>query len=73
MTSFFLEDIATQNVGFLICLFKSLSASCLVSQVITTTMSFFQFMLYLPSFVGALKIEIPEAALELCQLKIKQL
>ena len=30
-------------------------------------------MLYLSSFVGTLKNEIPEAALELCQLKIKQL
>ena len=30
-------------------------------------------MLYSSSFVGTLKNEIPEAALELCQLKIKQL
>ena len=30
-------------------------------------------MLYWSSFVGALKNETPEAALELCQLKIKQL
>ena len=30
-------------------------------------------MLYSSSSVGALKNEIPEAALELCQLKIKQL
>ena len=30
-------------------------------------------MLYSSSFVGALKKEIPEAALELCQFKIKQL
>ena len=36
-------------------------------------MLFLQFLLYSSSFVGALKIEIPEAALELCQLKIKQL
>ena len=36
-------------------------------------MLFLQVMLYLSSFVGALKNEIPEAALELCQLKIKQL
>ena len=36
-------------------------------------MLFFQFMLYSSSFVGTLKNEIPEAALELCQLKIKQL
>ena len=44
-----------------------------VSQVITATMLFLQFILYLSSFVGTLKNEIPEAALELCQLKIKQL
>ena len=36
-------------------------------------MFFLQFMLYSSSFVGTLKNEIPEAALELCQLKIKQL
>ena len=30
-------------------------------------------MLYSSSFVGTLKNEIPEAALEICQLKIKQL
>ena len=36
-------------------------------------MLFLQFILYSSSFVGALKNEIPEAALELCQLKIKQL
>ena len=30
-------------------------------------------MLYSSSFVGTLENEIPEAALELCQLKIKQL
>ena len=36
-------------------------------------MLFLQFMLYSSSFVGTLKNEIPEAALELCQLKIKQL
>ena len=36
-------------------------------------MLFLQFMLYSSSFVGTLKDEIPEAALELCQLKIKQL
>ena len=36
-------------------------------------MLFLQFMLYSSSFVGTLKSEIPEAALELCQLKIKQL
>ena len=36
-------------------------------------MLFLQFMLHSSSFVGALKTEISEAALELCQLKIKQL
>ena len=37
-------------------------------------MLFLQFMLYSSSFVGTLvKNEIPEAALELCQLNIKQL
>ena len=50
-----------------------LSSPCLLSQVITATMLFLQFMLHSPSFVGALKNEIPEASLELYQLKIKQL
>ena len=36
-------------------------------------MLFLQFMLYLSYFVGTLKNEIPEAAPELYQLKIKQL
>ena len=36
-------------------------------------MLFLYFMLHSSSFVGTLKNEIPEAALELCQLKIKQL
>ena len=44
----------------------------MVLRVITATMLFLQFILYSSSFVGALKIEIPEATLELCQLKIKQ-
>ena len=35
-------------------------------------MLFLQFILYSSSFVGTLKNEIPGAALELCQLKIKQ-
>ena len=35
------------------------------------TMLFLQFILYSSSFVSALKNEIPEVALELCQLKIK--
>ena len=45
----------------------------MVSRVITATMLFLQCILYSSSFVGTLKNEIPEAALELCQLKIKQL
>ena len=49
------------------------SSPYLVSQVITATMLFLQFMLYSSSFVGTLKNEIPEAALELCQLKIQQI
>ena len=44
----------------------------MVSRVITATMLFLQFILYSSSFVGTLKNEIPGAALELCQLKIKQ-
>ena len=40
----------------------------------TATILFLQFMLYSSSSVGTLvKNEIPEAALELCQLNIKQL
>ena len=70
---FFLEDNSTQNVGFLICLFKLSSSPCLVSQVTAATILFLQFMLYSSSSIDALKNEIPEAALELCQLKIKQL
>ena len=45
----------------------------MVSRVITATMLFLQCILYSSSFVGTLKNEIPEAALELYQLKIKQL
>ena len=44
----------------------------MVSRVITATMLFLQCILYSSSFVGTLKNEIPEAALELCQLKLKQ-
>ena len=36
-------------------------------------MFFLQFMLYSSSFVDTLKNEIRDAALELCQLKLKQL
>ena len=42
------------------------------SRLITATMLFLKFILYSSSFVGTLKNEIPGAALELCQLKIKQ-
>ena len=35
-------------------------------------MLFLQFILYSSSFVGTLKNETPGAALELCQLKVKQ-
>ena len=45
----------------------------MVLRVITATiMLFLQFILYSSSFVGTLKNEIPGAALELCQLKLKQ-
>ena len=44
----------------------------MVSPVITATIVFLQFILYSSSFVGTLKNEIPGAALELCQLKLKQ-
>ena len=72
MTDHFFLRI-TQNFGFLIYLFKLALSPYLVSQVITATMLFLQFMLYSSSFFGTLKNEIPEAVLELCQLKIKQL
>ena len=68
---FFLEDNSTQNVGFLVCLFKLPSSPYRYPS--TATVLFLQFMLHSLSFVGTLKNEIPEAALELCQLKIKQL
>ena len=44
----------------------------MVSRVITTTMLFLQFILYSSSFVSTLKNEIPGAALDLYQLKLKQ-
>ena len=43
-----------------------------VSRVITATILFLQFVLYSSSFVGTLKIEIPGAAMEPCQLEIEQ-
>ena len=68
----FFEDNATQNVWFLICLFKLPSSPYGIK--ITATMLFLQFLYcsYPSSFVGTPKNEIPGAALELCQLKIKQ-
>ena len=44
----------------------------IVSRVITATMLFLQFVQYSSPFAGTPKNEIPGAALELCQLKIKQ-
>ena len=44
-----------------------------VSAVITATMLFLQLPLYSSFFAGILKNEMLGAALELCQLKIKQL
>ena len=43
-----------------------------VTRVITVTMLFLQLVQYSSSFAGTPKNEIPGAALELCQLKIKQ-
>ena len=69
---FFLEDNSTQNVGFLICLFKLPSSPHRYPSTAATVL-LLQFMLHSLSFVDTLKNEIPEAALELCRLKIKQL
>ena len=44
-----------------------------VSAVIAATMLFLQLPLYSSFFAGTLKNEMLGAALELCQLKIKQL
>ena len=45
----------------------------MVSRLITATMLFLQFLYCIRHlFVGTLKNEIPGAALELCQLKLKQ-
>ena len=68
---FFFEDNSAKYgiFVFLICLFKLPYIT--ISRVITATMLFLQFVLYLPSFVGTLKYEIPGAALEPCQLKIE--
>ena len=53
--------------GFLICLFQLPYIN--PTRVITATMLFLQFILYLSFFVGTLKNETLRAALELWQLK----
>ena len=68
----FFEDNATQNVRFLICLFKLLSSPYGITINNCNNVVSPVFILYSSSFVGTLKNEIPGAALELCQLKIKQ-
>ena len=45
----------------------------MVSRVIIATMLFLNFILFSSSFVGTLKSEIPGTAMDLCQLKLKQL
>ena len=61
----FLRIMQLKIFGFLNCLIT-------VSRVITATMLFLQFIQYLLSVTVTPKNEIPGAALELCQLKIKQ-
>ena len=73
MTDHFFLRITQLKVRFLIWFFKLPSSPYLVSQVITATTLFLQFILYSSSFVGTLKNEIQEAALELCKLKFKRL
>ena len=68
----FFEDNATQNVRFLICLFKLLSSPYGITINNCNNVVSPVFILYSSSFVGTLKNEIPGAALELCQLKLKQ-
>ena len=41
-----------------------------LSRVITATIMFLQFVLYSSSFIGTLKTEMLEAALDLCQWKL---
>ena len=68
---FFLKvmQLTSMQCLILICLFKLPSIT--QSRVITATILFLQFVLYLSSFVGTLKNEIPGAALELWQLEIE--
>ena len=68
----FFEDNATQNVWFLICLFKLPSSPYGITSNNCNNVVSPVFILYPSSFVGTLKNEIPGAALELCQLKLKQ-
>ena len=68
----FFEDNATQNVWFLICLFKLPSSPYGITSNNCNNIVSPVFILYSSSFVGTLKNEIPGAALELCQLKLKQ-
>ena len=69
----FFENNATKNVRFLICIFKlalspyGITTSNNCNNVVSPV-----FILYSSSFVVTLKNEIPGAALELCQLKLKQ-
>ena len=68
----FFQDNATQNFRFLICLFKLPSSLYGITSNNCNNVVSPVFILYSPSFVGTLKNEIPGAALELCQLKLKQ-
>ena len=68
-----LKHNATQNVWFLICLFKlPLSPYGITSNNCIATMLFLQYIMYSSSFFGTLKNEIPGAVLELCQLQLQQ-
>ena len=69
---FFFEDNATQNVQSLICLFKLPSVPYGIASNNCNNVVSPVFILYSSSFVVTLKNEIPGAALELCQLKLKQ-
>ena len=68
----FFEENTTQIIGFLICLFLKLSLVPYGLRVITRTMLFLQLILYSSSFADLLKNDIRGAALEICQLKLKQ-
>ena len=57
---------------FFICLFKLTSSPYGITSNNRNNVVSPVFILYLSSFADTLKNEIPEAALELCQLKIKQ-